>query len=165
MKGRKRIPTKIKALKGTLQPCRTVNEPEPAVFIPQAPGHLDKIALEEWERITVELHRLGLISEISRAALAAYCMTYSRWVQAEKILQKSELTVKTKAGVEFKMTGLIVKTMSGNIIQNPLVGVANRALEIMHKYLTEFGMTPSSKSRVNVTEKKKENPFEVLNSA
>lgn len=79
------------------------------------------------------------------SALAAYCQTYGRWVEAEEKL---------------KVEDLVVETKQGNIIQNPLLGVANRALELMHKYLTEFGMTPSSRSRVTVSKKKDEkNPF------
>ena len=33
------------------------------------------------------------------------------------------------------------------VIENRLVGIANKALELMHKYLTEFGMSPSSRTR------------------
>ena len=33
-------------------------------------------------------------------------------------------------------------------IQNPLVGIANRAMELMHKFLGEFGLTPSSRTRL-----------------
>ena len=41
-----------------------------------------------------------------------------------------------------------MKTSKGNFIQNPLIGIANRALDLMHKYLTEFGLTPSSRTRI-----------------
>ena len=44
-------------------------------------------------------------------------------------------------------------TSNGNIIQNPLVGIANKSLELMHKYLTEFGMSPSSRTRVSAKKK------------
>jgi len=150
MAGRKPIPTKYKLLKGTAQKCRMRNEPEPEIRIPRAPKHLNKIAKKEWRQISKELHQLGLISEIDRSALAAYCQAFSRWVEAEELIEKS---------------GLLVKTKSGNIIQNPAVGTANRAMELMHKFLTEFGMTPSSRSKVNVTERKKKNPFQLLDGA
>ena len=44
--------------------------------------------------------------------------------------------------------GLTIKTTNGNAIQNPLVGMANRAMADMVRYATEFGMTPSSRSRI-----------------
>jgi len=78
---------------------------------------------------------LGLLTNIDRVALAAYCQAYARWVEAEKGIKKS---------------GLIVKTKDGNIIQSPLVGIANTAMKLVHKFLIEFGMTPSSRSRISV---------------
>jgi phage terminase small subunit len=43
-----------------------------------------------------------------------------------------------------------VKTKSGNVIVNPYLGVRNRALDLMRGFLVEFGMTPSSRSRLQV---------------
>ena len=76
------------------------------------------------------------------AALAAYCQAFERFVEAERKIRQS---------------GLLIKTTGGNVIQNPLVGVANRAMEIMHKFLTEFGLTPSSRTRVAANPAGKEN--------
>ncbi len=33
---------------------------------------------------------------------------------------------------------------------NPYVGTANKALELMHKFSVEFGMTPASRTRLSV---------------
>ncbi len=38
-------------------------------------------------------------------------------------------------------SGLMIKTTNGNPIQNPLVGIANRAMVDMVRYAAEFGMT------------------------
>lgn len=132
--GKKPLPTNIKLLKGTARKCRlNPGEIQPDVIAPDPPDHLSEYARREWSRITVELLRLGLLSEIDRAALAAYCQCYGRWVDAEEKLNK---------------TGLVRKTTNGNIVQNPLIGIANRAMEIMRQYLVEFGMTPSARTRV-----------------
>ncbi len=32
----------------------------------------------EWKRLAQEMHRLGIISQLDRAALAAYCQAYGR---------------------------------------------------------------------------------------
>ena len=45
----------------------------------------------------------------------------------------------------------MIKTTNGNAIQNPLVGTANKAATDMVRFAAEFGMTPSARSRINVT--------------
>jgi len=148
MAGRKPKPTKLKVLQGTAQKCRINDkEPTPETSIPDPPSHLSPNAGDEWRRITPELEKLGLLSEIDMAALAAYCQCYGRWKDAEEQLAKSSL---------------LIKTTNGNIIQNPLVGIANRSLLIMHKFLTEFGLSPSSRTRVAGQEQEKSTGFGAL---
>jgi P27 family predicted phage terminase small subunit len=49
-----------------------------------------------------------------------------------------------------KTTGTVVKSKTtGAVYQNPYLAVANRAMKQMRDFLTEFGMTPSSRSRVS----------------
>jgi phage terminase small subunit len=42
----------------------------------------------------------------------------------------------------------MIKTKSGNVIQNPLVGTANKAMSDMARYAAELGMTPTARARV-----------------
>lgn len=150
MAGRKKTPSKLKILKGTDQPCRmNPAEAEPDLAIPSPPDHLSQDASVEWGRVSQELYQLGLLSRIDRAALAAYCQAYGRWCESERMLAQK---------------GLLVKTTNGNVIQSPLVGIANKCLEIMHRYLTEFGMTPAARARVHAEkpEKSKKQGFAAL---
>lgn len=134
MRGRKPVPTTLKILRGNpghrpLNP----NEPRPERKAPTAPRALDKIARAEWRRMSTVLLRMGLLTEIDRAAFAGYCVSWSQWVQAiEKVQQ----------------LGQIIKAPSGFPIQNPYLAVANRALKNMHAMLIEFGLSPTSRSRV-----------------
>ena len=146
MAGRKPKPTAIKKLQGN-PGKRPLNkaEPQPKKECPDIPSHLDLEAIAEWERIVPELLILGILTRIDRAALAAYCMAYSRWVKAEKLIAEK---------------GTLYKTKSGNIMTSPALWVANKAMEQMHKFLTEFGMTPSSRSRIKVSVKIAEDPYE-----
>lgn len=146
MVGRKPKPTNLKILNGNPgKRALNKNEPKPDAVIPDPPGHLNDIAIEEWHRMSKALFSAGLLSAIDASALAAYCQTYARWAEAEEGIKES---------------GLMIKTTNGNVVQSPLVGIANKALTLMHKFLTEFGMTPSSRSRVSVTAKPKANSFE-----
>lgn len=137
MKGRKPKPTALKVLEGN-PGKRKLNpsEPKPKVVVPTCPGHVRGVAKREWTRVTRELKALGLVSQIDRAALAAYCIAYGRWVEAER---------------QVRTEGAIVLTDKGNPIQNPALAIANKAMDQMRKLIVEFGMTPSSRSRVAVT--------------
>jgi len=149
MKGRKPIPSKIKALRGhpDKRPHAAKGEPAPPPGLPDCPNHLSLEAKGEWARITDELAACGLLTRIDRAALAAYCQAWGRWVQAEQ---------------ELKKTSLVVKTTAGNVIQNPYLSIANKAIEIMYRLLAEFGMTPSARSRIKIDGPQHEDKLEKL---
>ena len=142
-------PTKLKKLEGNPSK-RPLNkfEPQPLVEIPSCPKHLCAEARAEWKRICPELDKLGLLSKIDRAALAAYCQAYGRWVKAEIALK----TIEDKFHNVNAGSGMCYQTSNGNWVMQPLVSVANKALEQMHKYLIEFGMTPASRSRIIVSQ-------------
>jgi P27 family predicted phage terminase small subunit len=97
-------------------------------------------ALDEWNRVSVELYRLGCLTGLDRAALAAYCQAYGRWVAAERALEE--------IARQNPLASLMIKTSNGNAIQNPLVGIANRAAADMVRYATEFGMSPAARSKI-----------------
>jgi P27 family predicted phage terminase small subunit len=108
-------------------------EPKPT-GVPTCPSHLDKIAKSEWRRIVKELAPLGLVTHVDRAALSAYCVSYSRWIDAEVNVQKFGTVIKSPK--------------SGFPINSPYVGIANSALDQMRKFCTEFGLTPASRVRL-----------------
>ena len=105
------------------------------------PEHLDPLAREEWKRLTPKLLALGLISDIDKGTIAAYCQSYSRWVDAEMNIQRF---------------GSVVKTPKGYPVQSPYLAIANRAIADMRKCAIEFGMTPAARSRISVNPR--ENP-------
>lgn len=143
MKGRKRKPTKLKILEGEKNKDRiNTNEPEPEPEIPECPSHLNEEAKKEWERIVPELYQLGLMTKIDMSAIAGYCQSYGRWVEAEKLLKEESF-------IDF--------SPKGYPMQNPLITISNRALELIHKFLTEFGMTPASRSRIIISPENKTN--------
>lgn len=50
----------------------------------------------------------------------------------------------------------MVKAPSGFPVQSPFLAIANKALEQMTKLMIEFGMTPSSRTRVHAIGAEKE---------
>lgn len=145
--GGKAKPTALKLLQGN-PGKRPLNEaePKPEPEIPSCPEHLDEEAQREWERMAGRLSDLGLLTGIDRAALAAYCLAWSRWVQAEEAVRE---------------TGLLLQSAKTMVFyQNPMVAIANRAQAEMRRWIQEFGMTPSSRSGMKVTESnEKKNPL------
>jgi P27 family predicted phage terminase small subunit len=146
--GRKPQPTALKLLKGN--PGRrpmNENEPRPEPRLPQAPSHLSETAKREWKRAGRMLLQLGLITGIDRPAFALYCQAYGRWVEAEEALRQY---------------GVMVKSPSGFPMQSPYLAVANKAMEQMRSLLSEFGMTPASRTRVQAVLPEEEDEFEAF---
>jgi P27 family predicted phage terminase small subunit len=133
--GRKPKPTQLKKLAGNpgKRPLNE-NEPEPKTRIPACPFHLSGDAKKEWERVAPLLENLRLLSDIDRGALALYCQAWGRWVEAEEALKKY---------------GVMVKSPNGFPMQSPYLAVANKAMEQIRAMLTEFGMSPASRTRAH----------------
>lgn len=109
------------------------------VEIPSIPKHLDAGAKREWKLIVPELEKLGLIAKIDRAALAIYCAAFSRWEYAELKLK------------ELQESGLVETTPNGHKQMGVWLQISNRAVEQIKSSLGDFGMSPSARSKVNVT--------------
>jgi P27 family predicted phage terminase small subunit len=142
--GRKPKPSAVKKRQGN-PGHRPINENEPAFEgKTTAPLHLDTIAKTEWRRLAPRLFVHNMLTPADRTAFAAYCSAYSRLAQAERFLASSA------AG-----GSLVYKTEGGAIKPWPHVGIAERAAVQMHRFSTEFGLTPSARSRLNIPDPKK----------
>ncbi len=107
----------------------------PVTRLPPCPPHITGEARKEWSRTGKKLVAFGLVTDIDRSALAIYCQAWGRWVEAEEQLTKF---------------GTVIKSPNGYPIQSPYLAIANKAMDQMAKILVEFGMSPSSRSRVTV---------------
>lgn len=136
MQGRKPKPTALKKLEGN-PGKRALNkkEPKPESAIPDCPSHLKDAAREEWDRVTKELHALGLVTKIDRAALAVCCSAWADYVKACSKLEKE---------------GEVIVSDKGGMYQNPWMAIKKRSMEQIAKFYAEFGMTPSARSRLKV---------------
>jgi len=146
--GRKNLPFNIHVLNGTDRPCRrNEDEPQPELFdeVPQPPGYLTTSAVEEWLEMAPQLHRLGILTKFDLPAFEMYCNARGTAIDAINELKHSTLTITSD---------------KGNELQNPLVAIINRSTEIAMKIASEFGMTPSSRTKLKVDPSvKKKNKF------
>jgi P27 family predicted phage terminase small subunit len=118
------------------------NEPQPEIPAkpPAPPAFLDDYARDEWKRVAPELHRLGLLTKVDTAALAAYRGAFSQWKTAVE-------TMRRLAGDDQIMKGLLVRTPGGATV-NPLIWIVKGAARDMVRYAAEFGMTPASRPSI-----------------
>lgn len=136
MRGRKPKPTALKLAEGN-PGKRRINpvEPLPPGSLPEAPPHLSTDGAAEWARLAQALNAIGLLTQIDRATLAAYCQCYGRWVEAERKLAE---------------TPAILRMPSGYVQQSPWLTISNKQLELMARFMAELGLTPASRSRLAV---------------
>jgi P27 family predicted phage terminase small subunit len=134
--GTKTKPTALKLLEGNpgKRPLnQTIMKQES--IIPACPIWLEDEAKAEWNRITPELHNLRLLTKIDVTALVGYCQSWARYVEAEQYLSKNDT---------------VFVTETGYMQQVPQVGMAQKYLKLCQSFMTEFGLTPSSRAKLSI---------------
>ena len=148
-------PVKLKMLEGNPGKRKLGKEPMPPKGNLMPPDYMTGYALEEWHRVIDGLKIMELVVEIDQTVVAAYCASYSIWRMAHDEFEKLKKKSVKKA--------LILKTAQGNHIQQPLLGIMNKAAADMVKYANELGLSPASRTRLNVLpEKPKKSKFDGL---
>lgn len=133
MRGRKPKPTQLKVVAGN-PGKRPLNGAEPTPpRDAQMPDYLSERAAEHWPVISAQLDAAKLLTSVDVHALALYCEAFARWSEASEAVRRE---------------GMVTLTEKGFPLQSPYVAIANKAHDQMVKLLVEFGMTPSSRSRV-----------------
>ena len=140
MPGRKATPTETKKRAGNPghRPLN-VNEPKLDLELPKPPGYLNGRAKYQWRLIGKQLLEAGLMTAIDETALAALCQAKATWMKAIEEVGKR--------GAVYEVGDLLKK--------NPWVVVGADAYKEMVRMLAEFGMTPSSRSKVSAGKPKK----------
>lgn len=132
-RGAKPKPTKLKIVAGN-PGGRKLNMNEPQVSgTPECPKGLTAAARKEWARVVDYLAKNGIVGSVDSVGLAAYCQSYSRWLQAEKMIDKEGIVIDGPQGLK----------------KHPAVTVANEASKLMRSFASEYGLTPASRSRIN----------------
>jgi len=132
--GRKPKPTAVKKLEGNPGKRKlNENEPMPVKGMPTCPSWLLPEAKAEWERLANQLSEMGVLTEVDRTAFAAYCQSYARWKEAQSHIDESGSTYETENGMRRP---------------DPWVSISNTEQRLMMSAASEFGLTPSARSRI-----------------
>ena len=139
MPGPARKPTSQKRLGGTLQPSRTnKQEPVPDVALPLPPDWLSERAVRYWGDIGAVLLNMKVVTSADGPALMLLTETLAEWAEARQAVHR--------IGLVYEMP-----TESGALMRrpNPEVAQASDAMKRALRMLTEFGLTPASRSKVS----------------
>lgn len=139
-RGRKPQPTALKLIRGFPgHHPRKENEYAPEPATPDCPDHLIGEAKKEWDRLTKEFAAVGLLSHVDRGLLALLCTAWGDHVEARRKMAEHATDDET---------GIFRISPNGFLVQSAWMAVSNKSLELYTKLAVEFGMSPSSRTRV-----------------
>jgi P27 family predicted phage terminase small subunit len=113
------------------------------------PEGLSTKARNEWNRMVTLMDEADLLSNADVDALAMYCeLSVTYWENMAQLRKEGYIRINT----------------SGNPSANPREAMANRAMAAMRSIQSEFGLTPSSRTKIMQSGggKKKGNKFDNL---
>lgn len=123
-------------------------EPIPRDVLPVCPLEVEPLAREVWDYTVRELAAMKTVTAADRDALICYCYAVINHRAASE---------------EVRRYGLIIPGASGTMMRNPALTVQREAAQTIRHFAQEFGLTPSSRSRVQVMGAKdageEDNPF------
>ncbi|MBO9614198.1 MAG: phage terminase small subunit P27 family [Dyadobacter sp.] len=146
----------MKKLEGTYRQDRAVaNEMMPSNldYAPTPPSFLNAAAKKEWKSVCEELIELQMLHRVDLGLLAAYCSEMANYINAVRELKKKGevLTIKREDGSEYSMP-------------SPWVAIKNSYLKNAQAIASQFGFTPSARTKINGGRKGEGDPFdEMLN--
>ncbi len=158
-----RKPTKLKLIHGTFRKDRApANEPEPekVTDVPGPPSYLDKYAKKLWKSLAGELVEKGILTIVDIPALEVTCELYGQYRLSHEAVF---CPVDPKTGRKVKRS--LAEYMRGRNSQTmPEYTAMTKAFGAFKAYLIEFGLTPSSRSRLDLPESSedKTDPMEKL---
>ena len=144
----KRLPTEIKKQRGTLRKDRiNDNEPKLPSVIPPIPTWLSEDGQKAFSELSTLLHDMSVLTQADELALTLLCDAYSEYKRAKEVVNELGATME-------------VTSREGNSksVIRPEVQIANQSFVRVFQLLKEFGLTPSSRAKVNAIENASSTP-------
>ena len=139
--GRKAAPTALKLLQGVENKDRiNENEPKPEAPSLEYPDYLIDEAKKTWNKYALPLKNLGVFKQTDEIGFITLCQEVGRWIELQKIIN-----IKSK-----KEEGYTTKNIAHGDKPIPEMAMARESLKQIRALMVEFGMTPSSRSRISV---------------
>lgn len=139
-RGPRPTPTSILEARGSRRATRNKSEPRPAKGRPACPEWLSAETKLVWDQVSEKLEQMGVLTTADGGALERYCTMIVQWRQCQAFLAKHGAVYPIKSG-----TG-VTKCLA----PFPQVAIAARLSLALTRLEAEFGLTPSSRTRVQV---------------
>tara|TARA_R110002020_G_C16076746_1_gene756706 strand:+ start:238 stop:711 length:474 start_codon:yes stop_codon:yes gene_type:complete len=138
----KQVPTEIKKQRGTLRKDRlNPNEPVLPSVLPPIPSWLSEDGQKAFSELSTLLHDMSVLTQADEIALTLLCDAYSEYKKAKEIVNKLGATI-----------DIISREGNSKPTIRPEVQIANQSFVRIFQLLKEFGLTPSSRAKVNAME-------------
>ena len=143
-RGRKRKPTELKKLAGTFKPSRGASGPEPLApgAIGDPPRHLSRRQREIWAQTLAHAPR-QLWCQADAAMLEGFVIGRSLLETANEMQAKIE---------EGNGSPLLAIGHRGALVPSPYLRIIRLAAEMIARFGSELGMSPSARARLAVDE-------------
>lgn len=115
----------------------------PPAFIripPERPDYVTGYAAELWDRIVVELPRLGLLKDLDGPSLEMLCQSYSVWRKCVEVRLEREAKVPDAKG--------ILGSNSQGVVVAPWLKAERDAATDFRAWCGEYGLTPSAEMKL-----------------
>jgi P27 family predicted phage terminase small subunit len=127
-------PTALKIVSGTNQPCRMRNdEPKPDSDLIEMPEGMSEKAQKYFEDLKTKLLDCKVVTNIDNYALGMLAVAVADMYDIQEKLDR---------------TGIVIKGRHGYPVISPYFRAYNQKQDQVRRLLIEFGMTPSSRTRV-----------------
>lgn len=155
MPGPPRKPTALRILEGNPGKLRiNRREPQPAPSADLAPpSHLDRYGREEWRRVVGQAIVMGYaITDVGGLEMA--CDSYAEWRRARMKCRDRTARRTNGAGktVRIRISGLVQESGANGLVPSAWFNVAARAKTIYLRFMSEFGLSPASRTRIELDE-------------
>jgi len=144
----KRLPTELKKQRGTLRKDRmNPNEPVLPSVIPPIPTWLSEDGQKAFAELSTLLHDMSVLTQADELALTLLCDAYSEYKKAKEVVNELGATME-----------VISREGNSKPTIRPEVQIANQSFVRVFQLLKEFGLTPSSRAKVNAIENQGNTP-------
>jgi P27 family predicted phage terminase small subunit len=119
------------------------------------PSWLPRLARRKWKVLIPQLHALGKLEKIDADSIANYCTLHASVIEHQRVLERDGETIE-----------VVVRDKHGNEVgkrlrPHPAVAMRHEAMKLMLALGREFGLTSSSRTRLQITEPRVLTPKDV----
>ncbi|OQY32039.1 MAG: hypothetical protein B6241_12495 [Spirochaetaceae bacterium 4572_59] len=162
----------LKILSGTFRDDRDHGSVKAETDLPEkieTPSHMGSAGKKQWRKLVRLLKDEELLKKIDLGCLEACCMAYDDMVQSSydmkshlKDQKDAEQNIKSAENSDELKAQLALIKHHASMVNN-CRSAKNKAMALYHKFMNEFGLSPGSRKRLDITDDKQdESEFEKM---